>query len=70
MEQVEFRIKRKVSRKRRPRDSKYKIKGDPVLMATREIWHEILIKASPSAVYEAVTDAKKTRALVDDRRAG
>jgi uncharacterized protein YndB with AHSA1/START domain len=28
-------------------------------MATREIWHEILINASPSAVYEAVTDAKK-----------
>jgi uncharacterized protein YndB with AHSA1/START domain len=28
-------------------------------MATREIWHEILIKASPSSVYEAVTDAKK-----------
>jgi hypothetical protein len=53
VEQVEFRIKRKLSRKRRPGDSKYKINGDPVLMATREIWHEILIKASSSAVYEA-----------------
>ena len=59
MEQVEFRIKRKLSRKRRPGDSKYKINGDPVLMATREIWREILIKASSSAVYEAVTEAKK-----------
>jgi len=28
-------------------------------MATREIWHEILIHASPSEVYAAVTDAKK-----------
>jgi len=30
-----------------------------IFMATREIWHEILINVSPSAVYEAVTDAKK-----------
>ncbi len=28
-------------------------------MATREIWHEILINASPRALYEAVTDVKK-----------
>jgi uncharacterized protein YndB with AHSA1/START domain len=28
-------------------------------MATREIWHEILIKASPGDLYQAVTDVKK-----------
>lgn len=28
-------------------------------MSTREIWHEILINASPSDLYEAVTDVKK-----------
>jgi len=28
-------------------------------MATREIWHEILINASPSCLYQAVTDVKK-----------
>jgi uncharacterized protein YndB with AHSA1/START domain len=28
-------------------------------MASREIWHEILIAASPADLYEAVTDAKK-----------
>ncbi len=28
-------------------------------MATREIWHEILINVSPSAIYEAVSDVKK-----------
>jgi uncharacterized protein YndB with AHSA1/START domain len=28
-------------------------------MATREIWHEILINASPLDIYQAVTDPKK-----------
>ena len=28
-------------------------------MPTREIWHEILINASPNDLYEAVTDVKK-----------
>ncbi len=28
-------------------------------MNTREIWHEIVINASPGAVYQAVTDPKK-----------
>ncbi len=28
-------------------------------MATREIWHEILINASPDELYHAVTDVKK-----------
>ena len=28
-------------------------------MAIREIWHEILINASPTDLYEAVTDVKK-----------
>lgn len=28
-------------------------------MATREIWHEILIKASPADIYEALTDVHK-----------
>jgi len=28
-------------------------------MATREIWHEILINASPASLYEAITDTKK-----------
>ncbi len=28
-------------------------------MATREIWHEILIHAAPEAIYDAVTDARK-----------
>jgi len=28
-------------------------------MATREIWHEVLIHASPSELYAAVTDVKK-----------
>ncbi len=28
-------------------------------MATREIWHEILIDASSAEVYEAITDAQK-----------
>jgi uncharacterized protein YndB with AHSA1/START domain len=28
-------------------------------MATREIWHEILINASPTDLYQAVTDVKK-----------
>jgi hypothetical protein len=33
-------------------DGKYKIKGELVFYGTREIRHEILINASPSAVYE------------------
>jgi uncharacterized protein YndB with AHSA1/START domain len=28
-------------------------------MATREIWHEILINSSPSELYQAVSDVKK-----------
>ena len=28
-------------------------------MAYREIWHEIMIKASPKEVYQALTDVKK-----------
>ena len=28
-------------------------------MAYREIWHEIMIKASPNEVYQALTDVKK-----------
>ena len=28
-------------------------------MMTREIWHEILINASPADLYDAVTDVKK-----------
>jgi len=28
-------------------------------MATREIWHEILINASPAELFQAVTDVKK-----------
>ncbi len=28
-------------------------------MSKREIWHEILINASPSKVFEAISDAKK-----------
>jgi len=28
-------------------------------MATREIWHEILIRVTPHDLYDAVTDAKK-----------
>jgi uncharacterized protein YndB with AHSA1/START domain len=28
-------------------------------MATREIWHEILVNTSPSYLYQAVTDVKK-----------
>jgi uncharacterized protein YndB with AHSA1/START domain len=29
------------------------------IMATREIWHEILINASASEIYQGVTDVKK-----------
>jgi uncharacterized protein YndB with AHSA1/START domain len=29
------------------------------VMASREIWHEMRIKASPDAVYQALTDVKK-----------
>ena len=39
-------------------------------MAYREIWHEMIIKASPSELYQALTDVKKTSALVDHRDAG
>src|SRR5512138_3157314 len=28
-------------------------------MAYREIWHEMIIKASPSEIYQALTDVKK-----------
>ena len=28
-------------------------------MAYREIWHEMIIKASPSELYQALTDVKK-----------
>src|SRR5215471_5044780 len=28
-------------------------------MTTREIWHEILINATPAELYDAVTDVKK-----------
>ncbi|MBP1731634.1 MAG: hypothetical protein H6Q55_2063, partial [Deltaproteobacteria bacterium] len=28
-------------------------------MAYREIWHEIIIKASPGEIYQALTDVKK-----------
>ncbi|MDW6024156.1 SRPBCC domain-containing protein [Mesorhizobium sp. BAC0120] len=28
-------------------------------MAMREIWHEVMIEAAPSAIYEALTDVRK-----------
>ena len=28
-------------------------------MAYREIWHEMIIKASPSELYQALTDVKR-----------
>jgi uncharacterized protein YndB with AHSA1/START domain len=30
-----------------------------IVIATREIWHEVLINVSPSDIYEAVSDVKK-----------
>jgi len=39
-------------------------------MAYREIWHEIIINASPGELYQALTDVKKLAHCGPPRRGG